>query len=179
MLLATNMASYGVLVIDCASQLPDQMSSPLESGKPRRRGPGFDTVVMNPPFGTRNRGIDVLFLQHAIKSVVDGGAVYSLHKSTTREHLYSAATAMVCRPPKPYHSRHMTANSSPSLTAPCASLTRTIAVRSCCVLLRAPSQSLSQSCVSTFLPCTCSTRRRAKTWRCAKTFPGEPPQTRC
>jgi predicted RNA methylase len=50
---------------------------------------------MNPPFGTRNKGIDVLFLQHALKSVVEGGAVYSLHKSTTREHVYSAATAMV------------------------------------------------------------------------------------
>jgi rRNA N6-adenosine-methyltransferase METTL5 len=53
---------------------------------------------MNPPFGTRNKGIDVLFLQHALKSVVDGGAVYSLHKSTTREHIYSAAVAMVCSP---------------------------------------------------------------------------------
>ena len=83
--------------INSALQLPDKMSSALESGKPRRRGPSFDTVVMNPPFGTRNKGIDVLFLQHAIKNVVDGGAVYSLHKSTTREHLYSAATAMVCR----------------------------------------------------------------------------------
>lgn len=71
------------------------------SKKPGRRGPGFDMVVMNPPFGTRNKGIDVLFLQHAIKSVVDGGAVYSLHKSTTREHVFSAATAMVRYPGGP------------------------------------------------------------------------------
>ena len=33
----------------------------------RRPGPGLDTVVMNPPFGTRNKGIDVLFLQHALR----------------------------------------------------------------------------------------------------------------
>ena len=77
------------------------LSPAVGLGKPRRRGPGFDTVVMNPPFGTRNKGIDVLFLQHALKSVVDGGAVYSLHKSTTREHIYSAATAMVCNPNLP------------------------------------------------------------------------------
>lgn len=26
-----------------------------------------DTIIMNPPFGTRNKGIDLLFLQKAIK----------------------------------------------------------------------------------------------------------------
>lgn len=27
---------------------------------------GFDTIVMNPPFGTRNAGIDTAFLMHAM-----------------------------------------------------------------------------------------------------------------
>jgi len=44
----------------------------------------FDTVVLNPPFGTKNnKGIDMLFLQRALE--LSRGAVYSLHKSSTRE----------------------------------------------------------------------------------------------
>ncbi|KAJ2808873.1 hypothetical protein H4R20_000566 [Coemansia guatemalensis] len=47
----------------------------------------FDTAVLNPPFGTKpgNKGIDVVFLQAACLMARD--AVYSLHKSSTREHL--------------------------------------------------------------------------------------------
>ena len=47
----------------------------------------FDTVVMNPPFGTKLKGADMLFLQRALQMVRPGGAVYSLHKSSTREHV--------------------------------------------------------------------------------------------
>ena len=47
--------------------------------------PLFDTVVMNPPFGTRNKGIDVVFLKAALAS--GSGAVYSMHKSSTRKFL--------------------------------------------------------------------------------------------
>ena len=42
----------------------------------------FDTVVMNPPFGTRNTGIDTVFLLNAMKI---SNVVYSLHKTSTRE----------------------------------------------------------------------------------------------
>lgn len=45
----------------------------------------FDTVVMNPPFGTRETGIDMVFLFTAIKS--SRVSVYSLHKSSTRAHV--------------------------------------------------------------------------------------------
>jgi len=38
----------------------------------------FDTVVMNPPFGTKCKGIDVLFLQRALGMA--SRAVYSMHK---------------------------------------------------------------------------------------------------
>lgn len=41
----------------------------------------FDTVLMNPPFGTRRRHLDVRFLSEALRLA---GAVYSLHKSGTR-----------------------------------------------------------------------------------------------
>jgi len=44
---------------------------------------GIDTIVMNPPFGTKNKGIDVVFLQKATQ--IASGAVYSLHKRSTRD----------------------------------------------------------------------------------------------
>ncbi|XP_020575312.1 methyltransferase-like protein 5 isoform X3 [Phalaenopsis equestris] len=47
------------------------------------RGYLIDTVVMNPPFGTRNKGSDMEFLSVAIK--VASQSVYSLHKTSTRE----------------------------------------------------------------------------------------------
>lgn len=43
----------------------------------------FDTVIMNPPFGTRNTGIDTLFVQ---KGMQHANVVYSLHKTSTRKH---------------------------------------------------------------------------------------------
>ena len=42
----------------------------------------FDTVVMNPPFGTRNPGIDTAFV---LKGLQSANVVYSLHKTSTRE----------------------------------------------------------------------------------------------
>ncbi|XP_034740987.1 rRNA N6-adenosine-methyltransferase METTL5 isoform X2 [Etheostoma cragini] len=46
----------------------------------------FDTVIMNPPFGTKhNQGLDMKFLWAAITMAKT--AVYSLHKTSTRENL--------------------------------------------------------------------------------------------
>ena len=55
------------------------------------RGPAlFDTVVMNPPFGNKTqRGIDMVFLRAGLD--LARGAVYSLHKSSTREHIQRKA----------------------------------------------------------------------------------------
>ncbi|RYQ91669.1 hypothetical protein Ahy_B09g097652 isoform C [Arachis hypogaea] len=47
------------------------------------------TVIMNPPFGTRKKGADLDFLNVALK--VASQAVYSLHKSSTREHVKRTA----------------------------------------------------------------------------------------
>jgi putative methylase len=41
----------------------------------------FDTVIMNPPFGTKREHADVKFLSVALKM---GKVMYSIHKSTTR-----------------------------------------------------------------------------------------------
>ena len=48
-----------------------------------------DTVFMNPPFGTRRRGADAAFIRAAFR--VATGAVYSLHKSSTRAHIEKLA----------------------------------------------------------------------------------------
>lgn len=50
----------------------------------------FDTVIMNPPFGTKhNKGIDMLFVKQGLKLAKT--AVYSLHKTSTRQHVLKKA----------------------------------------------------------------------------------------
>jgi len=44
-----------------------------------------DTVVMNPPFGTKIKGVDMMFLEKAFE--IAELSVYSLHKTATREHI--------------------------------------------------------------------------------------------
>lgn len=48
-----------------------------------------DTVLMNPPFGTRNKGKDIEFLQ--IASQISKGGIYSFHKTSTRHHVIDIA----------------------------------------------------------------------------------------
>jgi predicted RNA methylase len=43
----------------------------------------IDTVIMNPPFGTRVKNADMIFLKAAFD--VASSSVYSLHKTSTRE----------------------------------------------------------------------------------------------
>ncbi|XP_046585287.1 rRNA N6-adenosine-methyltransferase METTL5-like [Haliotis rubra] len=51
----------------------------------------FDTVIMNPPFGTKhNAGIDMEFLRAGLD--LSSNAVYSLHKTSTREHITKKAS---------------------------------------------------------------------------------------
>jgi predicted RNA methylase len=54
---------------------------------------GFDTVVMNPPFGTKQKHLDKVFLRKAIEV---GRVIYSLHKSTTREHMLQYLSRCGC-----------------------------------------------------------------------------------
>ncbi|CAL8093470.1 unnamed protein product [Calicophoron daubneyi] len=62
--------------------LCDVTRFPLRDGKKL-----VDTVILNPPFGTNqlNAGIDMKFLLTALS--IAEKHVYSLHKSTTREHV--------------------------------------------------------------------------------------------
>lgn len=52
----------------------------------------FDTVIMNPPFGTRDKGADVKFLKTALN--LASSAVYSLHKTSTRKHIMTVANKL-------------------------------------------------------------------------------------
>lgn len=44
----------------------------------------FDTIIMNPPFGTRDKGIDIKFVEKALKYAP---VVYSLHKTSTKAYI--------------------------------------------------------------------------------------------
>jgi len=54
----------------------------------------YDTVVMNPPFGTKRRHIDKIFLRKAVRIA---SVVYSIHKSATREHILAHLERSGCR----------------------------------------------------------------------------------
>ena len=56
----------------------------------------LDTIVMNPPFGTRCKGVDMAFLALALRRC--SGAVYSLHKTSTRAHVLKSARSMGAEP---------------------------------------------------------------------------------
>lgn len=57
----------------------------IDAVRPKR----FDTVIMNPPFGTRDKGTDLIFLKSAINLACH--AVYSLHKTSTRKKVLNIA----------------------------------------------------------------------------------------
>eukprot|EP01065_Artemidia_motanka_P006177 TRINITY_DN13030_c0_g1_i1.p1 TRINITY_DN13030_c0_g1~~TRINITY_DN13030_c0_g1_i1.p1 ORF type:complete len:244 (+),score=74.05 TRINITY_DN13030_c0_g1_i1:88-819(+) len=85
---------------DVSQRCPDQPEAAAAPGPDRlvpgpppfeglRPGVCFDSVVMNPPFGanrdSQERGIDMCFLLAALRLCRADGAVYSLHKSSTRD----------------------------------------------------------------------------------------------
>ncbi|CAG8840661.1 38703_t:CDS:2, partial [Gigaspora margarita] len=77
-----NCSNYDV---DVDFVLTDLTLDPL-----RRWTDNVDTIVMNPPFGTKNnKGIDMIFLKKALE--ITTTSVYSLHKSSTREYILKKA----------------------------------------------------------------------------------------
>lgn len=51
-----------------------------------------DTVIMNPPFGTRVEGMDMTFLDRALDLATT--TVFSLHKTSTRDHIQRRVAKM-------------------------------------------------------------------------------------
>lgn len=66
-------------ITNCDAILFEINEKSLESSVFKQK---VDTVIMNPPFGTRNCGIDLAFVQYAADI---SKVVYSLHKTSTRE----------------------------------------------------------------------------------------------
>lgn len=55
----------------------------------------FDTVIMNPPFGTKkNAGMDMKFLK--IATQLSNSKVYSLHKTSTRNYIQKKCKELNC-----------------------------------------------------------------------------------
>lgn len=57
----------------------------------KNTGKNFDTIIMNPPFGTKRKGVDIAFLRTAV--MLADHAVYSMHKSSTRQYIQKIATS--------------------------------------------------------------------------------------
>eukprot|EP00834_Sanchytrium_tribonematis_P008373 NODE_960_length_2883_cov_0.478807.p3 type:complete len:201 gc:universal NODE_960_length_2883_cov_0.478807:562-1164(+) len=53
-----------------------------------------DICICNPPFGTRQSGIDKLFIKKGMEMCQE---MYSLHKSTTRQHLIDYCASINCK----------------------------------------------------------------------------------
>ena len=78
---AENVAEYEVPV--------DLMHGDLQTLATRSSASGaglFDCVITNPPFGTQkdSNGVDMVFLRAGLQMCTADGAVYSLHKTSTR-----------------------------------------------------------------------------------------------
>lgn len=68
----------------------------LLSDEENRWYKAFDTVILNPPFGTKNNsGIDMEFLK--IASKISKHSIYSLHKTATRNYIQKKATELNCK----------------------------------------------------------------------------------
>jgi len=71
------------LEIDCC----EAVQCDVLNGLPHVRR-SFDTVIMNPPFGTRSKGTDMEFVKVGLQLA---DTVYSLHKTSTRSHILKKA----------------------------------------------------------------------------------------
>lgn len=89
--LAIARANLDGMDVECALLRADVVAG---AGLPFRQQQGsgsvFDTVLMNPPFGTKNQGVDLLFVK---RGLAVAPVVYSLHKTSTREFLVGRGAA--------------------------------------------------------------------------------------
>ncbi|KAK0057911.1 methyltransferase-like protein 5 [Biomphalaria pfeifferi] len=86
----TNIEEFGISSIDLVNSDVKTLFTSGHQSSPLYKK--FDTVIMNPPFGTkRNEGIDTEFLQAALN--LSNNAIYSLHKTSTREHILKKAAS--------------------------------------------------------------------------------------
>ncbi|XP_062577496.1 rRNA N6-adenosine-methyltransferase METTL5-like [Saccostrea cucullata] len=85
-----NLDEFEVSNVDLLQQDIVNISPKDSKDSQKMLSKNFDTVIMNPPFGTKkNAGIDMEFVRAAL--MMSTNAVYSLHKFKTREHLHKKA----------------------------------------------------------------------------------------
>lgn len=85
-----NLEDFEIFNVDLLQQDIVNICPNSEDASEKVLSKKFDTVIMNPPFGTKkNKGIDMEFVRTGLK--MSTNAVYSLHKSITREHLEKKA----------------------------------------------------------------------------------------
>lgn len=85
-------------VLDCAwSGLIDFVRADVGASAFLRDG-CVDSGIMNPPFGTKRAGVDVVFLARAVKAARE--AVYSMHKTSTRDYLARKTASWGASPSK-------------------------------------------------------------------------------
>ena len=78
---ATNMDEFDLTSYDLVSCDVSMINETLSKK--------FDTVILNPPFGTNKKGVDMDFLKIAISLAQN--SVYSLHKTSTRDYVSTKA----------------------------------------------------------------------------------------
>ncbi|XP_064614253.1 rRNA N6-adenosine-methyltransferase METTL5-like [Liolophura sinensis] len=84
---SANLAEFEMTQVDLVQADIKSLSSQIEDGRLHKC---VNTVIMNPPFGTKNNaGLDLKFLRAGINMATD--AVYSLHKTSTRAHIFKKA----------------------------------------------------------------------------------------
>ncbi len=92
-----NIEGFEIDNIDLVQTDVRALSTDLEEDESHKLRKRFDTVLTNPPFGTKpgNRGIDMAFVRAGL--LMARTAVYSLHKTSTREHVLKKAASWGAR----------------------------------------------------------------------------------
>ena len=68
----------------------DIIQTDVSKDVPPQMAKKFDTVILNPPFGTKhNKGLDMTFVKYGL--CLAKNTVYSLHKTSTRAHVLKKA----------------------------------------------------------------------------------------
>ncbi|BFZ01927.1 hypothetical protein BsWGS_04966 [Bradybaena similaris] len=82
-----NLEDFEIHTVDLLAVDVRHLANPLNSHLHKK----FDSAILNPPFGTKhNQGIDIEFLKTAL--ILSRNSVYSLHKTSTREHILKKAS---------------------------------------------------------------------------------------
>lgn len=84
-----NLEDFEIFNVDLLQQDIENICPNSQDTTEKLLSKKFDSVIMNPPFGTKKNGIDMEFVRTGL--LMARNAVYSLHKSPTREYIKKKA----------------------------------------------------------------------------------------